>query len=289
MTDFDQRFLKVVNNDYLLSNAFGMQHGRSPYTSAFYTWQGASAVFFSSCLTPFHRHNAIQLILDTQQEFRFRTKNSEWKTFRSLIIKENVIHQLDTNNSVQLIIYLDTATEIARLIRSEYLCESEVYAPQVNIFHFANSNQLQQALLRADPSLVEALMYRVLTYLSRKIGLIPSDPRVVRVEQAIAATPPTEISMKALAGEVCLSESRLRALFRHFTGIPLYRYILWNKIRFATNRIMAGDSVNDAAMEGGFTDSSHYHKMMVQVFGMAPSQFLKANLLNDFIVCERVK
>jgi AraC-like DNA-binding protein len=99
---------------------------------------------------------------------------------------------------------------------------------------------------------------------------------------------PTEITIALLAAEVCLSESRLRALFRNTTGIPLYRYILWNKIRFATNRIMAGDSVNDAAMEAGFTDSSHYHKMMVQMFGVSPSKFLKENLANDFVVCEKV-
>ncbi|HLZ86092.1 MAG TPA: helix-turn-helix domain-containing protein [Puia sp.] len=266
-----------------------MTHGRSPYTSAFYTWKGASAVFYSSCLTPFHRHSAIQLILDTQQNFRLRTKNGEWNTYRSLIIKENVVHQLDTNHSVQLIIYLEPATEIAQAISAGYLHKSEVYSPQLNIFHFADSNQLQQALLRSNPSLVEALMHRILTHLSQKIGITGRDERVMRVEQMISTTAPAEISMRLLAAEVCLSESRLRALFRDVTGIPLYRYILWNKIRFATNRIMAGDSVNGAAMEAGFADGSHYHKMMVQMFGMSPSTFLKENLLNDFVVCERVK
>jgi len=266
-----------------------MKHGKSPYTSAFYAWKGVSAVFFSSCLTPFHRHNAIQLILDTQQSFRFRTKNSGWSTHRSLIIKENVLHQLDTNDSVQLIIYLDPETEIAAEVRAAYLDKNEVYSPQLNIFHFVNSNQLQQALLGSDSSLLEALVHRLLTHLSWKAGIIHEDERVARVEQIIATTPPAEITLKSLAGEVCLSESRLRALFRNVTGVPLYRYVLWNKIRFATNRIMAGDSVNDAALEAGFTDSSHYHKMMVQVFGISPSRFLKDNLLNDFVVCERVQ
>jgi AraC-like DNA-binding protein len=52
---------------------------------------------------------------------------------------------------------------------------------------------------------------------------------------------------------------------------------------------MAGDTVSDAAMEAGFADSSHFHKMMVQVFGMSPSKFLKENLANDFVVCEKVR
>lgn len=231
----------------------------------------------------------MQLVLDTQESFRFRTRKSNWETYRSLIIKEKLIHQLDTNNSVQLIIYLDTATEIAQAINAEYLRNSEVYSPPVNIFHFADPGQLQRALMGSDPLLVEALMHRILTHLARKIGITREDERVVRIEQMISATPPTEISMNMLAAGVCLSESRLRALFRQVTGISLYRYILCNKIRFATNRLMAGDSVNGAAMEAGFTDSSHYHKMMVQLFGMSPSTFLKENLSHDFVVCERVK
>lgn len=266
-----------------------MQHSRSPFTSSFYTYSGVSAVFYSSCLTPFHKHNALQLILDTQRDFRFRTRAGGWNTYRSLLVRENVVHQLDTNNSVQLMIYLDAETEMAEALRSEYLGKGEIYAPEVNIFHFADSHQLQRALLQTDPALVETLMRRILTYMTRKAGGLRQDERVLRVEQMVSSMLPTEISIESLATEVCLSESRLRALFRNATGIPLYRYILWNKIRFATNRIMAGDSVNGAAMEAGFADSSHYHKMMVQVFGMSPSKFLKENLVNDFIVCEKVR
>jgi len=195
---------------------------------------------------------------------------------------------LDTNNSVQLMIYVNAETGTAEALRN-ILGKRDIYAPEVNIFHFANPGQLQRALLQGDAALVENLMHRVLNYLIRKTGVVKPDERVLRVEQLISATPPTGITMPSLAAEVCLSESRLRSLFRHTTGIPLYRYILWNKIRFATNRIMAGDTVSDAAMEAGFADSSHFHKMMVQVFGMSPSKFLKENLANDFVVCEKVR
>ena len=266
-----------------------MKHSKSPYTSSFYAWSGVSAVFFSSHLTPFHQHNALQVIFDTQHNFRLRTRACGWNIYRSLLIRENVVHQLDTNNSVQLMIYLDPETEMAGALRSEYLRDREVYAPDVNIFHFVDSHQLQRALLHAEPALVEMLMRRILTCLTRRAGGTSQDERVLRVEQMVSSMPPIEVSIELLAAEVCLSVSRLRAMFRNATGIPLYRYILWNKIRFATNRIMAGDSVNDAAMEAGFADSSHYHKMMVQVFGMSPSKFLKENLANDFIVCEKVK
>ena len=46
---------------------------------------------------------------------------------------------------------------------------------------------------------------------------------------------------------------------------------------------MAGDSVCGAALEAGFTDGSHFHKMIVKAFGISPSKFLKSNPSGDFV------
>jgi AraC-like DNA-binding protein len=263
-----------------------MKHGKSPYTSTFYLWNGVAAFFYSSHLTSFHSHNTMQLVLDTQTDFKFKVKNGGWKTYKSLIIKENVIHQLDTNNSVQLIIYLDAETRIAQAIKSKYLVENEIYPLDLNVFHFVNSNELQQALLKPEPSLLESLINRILASLSLQIGNALADERILRAEQAISTAHPEEITMKSLADKACLSESRLRSLFKDVTGVSLYRYILWNKIRYATNQIMAGYTVNDAAIDAGFTDSSHFHKMMVKMFGISPSKFLKDNKPNNLVMCD---
>lgn len=263
-----------------------MKHGKSPYTSTFYVWNGSSAVFFSSCLTPFHSHNTMQLVLDTHTNFRFRVKNGSWGTYRSLIIKENVIHQLDTNSSVQLIIYLAAESRIARAIKSRALLENDICSPDLNIFHLVNSNELEQALVNPEPGKLWALIEKILRNLAREIDIASSDKRIAFIQQAISTLHPEDISMKSLAEKVYLSESRLRSLFKNVTGVPLHRYILWNKIRFATNQIMAGDSVNEAAMEAGFTDSSHFHKMMVKMFGESPSGFLKNNKSKHRVLCD---
>jgi hypothetical protein len=46
---------------------------------------------------------------------------------KSIIIKENVIHQLDPNGSVQLIIYLDAESEIAKTINLNYLSGHDIF------------------------------------------------------------------------------------------------------------------------------------------------------------------
>jgi AraC-like DNA-binding protein len=229
----------------------------------------------------------MQLVLDTQKDFRFKIKGSNWKTYKSLIIKENVIHQLDTNDSVQLIIYLDAEMRIAQAIKSKYLAEKEIYPLDLNIFHFVNSNDLQQALLNQNPLLLENLINRILGSLSLEIGNTPADERISIAEQTISTTHPEEIKIKSLADKACLSESRFRSLFKDVTGVSLYRYILWNKIRYATNQIIAGYTVSDAAIDAGFTDSSHFHKMMVQLFGISPSKFLKDNKEENLVMCDK--
>lgn|SRR6185437_679883 len=264
-----------------------MKHGRRPYTSTFYMWNGVAAFFYSSHRTSFHSHNTMQLVLDTQTDFRFKVKGESWKTYKSLIIKENVIHQLDTNDSVQLIVYLDPETTIAKAIKSKYLKDEGIYPLDMNIFHFVNANDLQRAVLLAEPSLLEKLINRVLSSLSLEIRNPLADERILLAEQAISTSHPEEITIKKLADKACLSESRLRSLFKEVTGVSLYRYIVWNKIRYATNQIMAGHTVNEAAIDAGFTDSSHFHKMMVKMFGISPSKFLKDNKEDVIIMCDR--
>lgn len=264
-----------------------MKHRQSPFTSTFYMWKGMAAFFYSSHFTSLHSHNTIQLILDTQKDFRFKTKNSSWTRCKSLIIKENILHQLDTNGSVQLIIYLDVDTRIAQSIKSKYLVNNEVHSLDLNVFHFVNSKELQQALLMPEPSILECVINKVLACLSFEIENVRTDQRILLAEQTISTTHPEDITSKSIADKVCLSESRLRSLFKQVTGVSLYRYMLWNKIWFATNQIMAGYSVYEAAIDAGFTDGSHFHKMMVKMFGISPSKFLKDNMPDNLVMCDK--
>ena len=130
------------------------------------------------------------------------------------------------------------------------------------------------------------LVQKILGGICLKIGSPSPDERISMVEQIICTSEPTEFSIKTLAEKVFLSESRLRSLFKKVTGITIHQYILYNKIRFATSQLMAGKTVSDAAFEGGFSDSSHLHKMMVRVFGITPSDFLQNNKQKQYLICD---
>lgn len=264
-----------------------MRVAKRPYTTNFYLWNGVSAFFFSSCLTNTHSHNTMQIIVDLQDNFRCRIKGGDWQVYKNLIIRENVIHQLDTLQSVQLLIYLDAETTIAKEIRLRHLDKKEIAAPELDIFHFVKPAELQQALLQPNPELLLRIVNEVLKTLAGQNAQRSSDQRISVLEKLIATQHPSMLTTEWLAGAVFLSESRMRSLFKQSTGVSVHKYIMWSKIRFAINRIMAGSSVQEAAYEAGFTDSPHFHKMLVRMFGVSPSQFLKNNRHLTVVSCDR--
>jgi AraC-like DNA-binding protein len=233
----------------------------------------------------FH-HRTMQLVFDIQNNFKFRLANSIWTNYKNLIIKENMVHQIDTNKSVQLIIYLDPEIPVSKAIKSAFPPGSEIYQPDLNIFNVINSKELENALFHPEPAIMKNLINKLLNHLFQKISSGTTNRRITMIEQIISNTDPGNITIKMLAEKAYLSESRLRSLFRQVTGTTIHHYILRSKIRFAANQMIAGNSVSKAAFDGGFADSSHFHKMMVKIFGITPSDFLQNNKKKQYLICD---
>ncbi|HXB94913.1 MAG TPA: AraC family transcriptional regulator [Puia sp.] len=254
-----------------------MRIERAPYTTTLYLWKGISAMFYSSFITPFHSHNTLQLIFTMRKQFRFRTRNDGWNHYKTLIIKENVIHRLDTDGGVQLIVYVDATSEMARFIHARYLAHRDFYSPDETTLHRLRPGELEQCLLEPDKDDFENLVHRLLDLLIDGTATIGEDDRVTKVIHLLGTTPGEESSICSLAESVYLSKSRLRSLFRCTTGISLHKYIIIKKIALAIGMIMNGATVAEAAAGSGFSDSSHLHRMILRLFGISPSQFIRAN------------
>ena len=250
-------------------------------------WNGLSAIFFSNCVTHVHSHNTLQILVDIQSSFRCRIGNKDWISCKNLIIREEVPHQLDTAGSVQLIIYLDVETTVGKAIRNQYLREKDAAEPDLDLFSIIKPDELQQVMLTPNPESLLRIVQQILQTLAGASSPVKPDQRVNTIEALIISAHPDDIHIPALAAKVHLSESRLRALFKAQTGVSLYKYILWSKIRFAINRIMNNTPVNEAAWEAGFTDNSHFHKMLVSMFGISPSQFLRDHRTMEILTCDR--
>jgi AraC-like DNA-binding protein len=97
-----------------------------------------------------------------------------------------------------------------------------------------------------------------------------SDARIVEALMYLRATPDKYDSIDQLAERVHLSPSRFAHLFKEQVGVPVRRYVLWQKMRRALDLAMAGDSLTTAALSAGFADSAHLSRTVRAIMGVAP-------------------
>ncbi len=258
-----------------------MKASFSPFCSPLHFCRGTASVFYASHVTPVHAHNTLQLVFDITGSFRFRTIGTGWESFKSLIIREDVSHQLDTNGSIQLIIYLDPATPAGKNIAARYLQGKDFSEPDV-CFSPGEESLFQKCLVNQEPGTTELLIELVMDKIMTVSEEVCTDARILAVVRRIRQISLEELSIGMLADEACLSPSRLRALFKNKIGMSIHTYIIRQRLLNATNSIINGRPVQDAAYAAGFTDASHFNRTMVKVFGCNPTDFIRDN--QDFSV-----
>ncbi|MEI6737823.1 MAG: helix-turn-helix domain-containing protein [Pseudomonadota bacterium] len=97
-----------------------------------------------------------------------------------------------------------------------------------------------------------------------------SDKRIEEALNFLRDADHTYDSIDALAARVYLSPSRFAHLFKEQVGVPVRRYVLWQKMRRALDLAMAGDSLTTAALSAGFADSAHLSRTVRAIMGVAP-------------------
>ncbi|HET8706269.1 MAG TPA: AraC family transcriptional regulator [Pseudomonadales bacterium] len=103
------------------------------------------------------------------------------------------------------------------------------------------------------------------------------DEKVMRVLDLITHEPSKNISNENLAEAVGLSEVQLRRVFKNAVGVPIRRYRLWHRLFVAMRLLAGGQTLTSAALDSGFSDSSHFNHVFRDAFGVNPSTVLKKN------------
>lgn len=103
----------------------------------------------------------------------------------------------------------------------------------------------------------------------------PLDTRVATSVSALRQPGMALPGRAALAQAAGLSESRFNHLFRAEMGVSFRSYRVWSQVRGALGALCADSRLTQAALEGGFVDSSHFSNVFRKNFGMTPSSVLK--------------
>jgi AraC-like DNA-binding protein len=104
------------------------------------------------------------------------------------------------------------------------------------------------------------------------------DPRVQTAARRLVQDPTEARGAPEFARDAGLSLSRFLHLFSDQTGTTFRRYRLWAKMLRAGTVLAAGHDLTTAAVEAGFSSSSHFSSSFHATFGLRPSQLIAAGL-----------
>lgn len=226
--------------------------------------------------TSYHSHNYIQLTIGFEKDFCI-TIEKESFYIRGVILDSNISHKLQGYDEWQLYLLINPESILGETIKRKFLCEKELYLIDHKEIKESINLNIQSTYERF--SLIE---YNELIKNIRGILGLENyhlnhtiDNRIQKVLVYIEDYSLEKLTVKELSNMIFLSESRLSHLFKDEIGISLTSYILHKKIEKAFYLILKGMNITDAAIEAGFSSSSHFTNSVRDKLGMIPSIIIK--------------
>lgn len=260
------------------------KEGNLGSTSALYVWNGMSAFWGTSFHTNPHCHDTLQLVFDIDKSFRLKDRSTQWTSYSSAIIKTSHLHQLDSNNSIQLFIYLDKDSDYAKELDKKYLCDKDISDLKDSNINRISTSFFKKLLVSTD---CNELFMGFLTIIRHLIDFekpVQKDDRIVSAISYIINSE-KQIKVKDIADHICLSESRLRYLFKKQVGQPIQSFMVWMKVINSLNLVLKGNPLTEAAYDVGFWDASHMNRSYKELLGVAPSTIKKYEKELKIILC----
>jgi AraC-like DNA-binding protein len=219
--------------------------------------------------TGWHQHAAPVLLLGLSGRFGLHLPGGQLASCRSALIDASVEHLFDPCGEHVALMYLEPDSPQALSLRGHFGQLGKVVLDPVS--HSPCRSSMDRYLHNFDlPALLRWDMHTA--------GSI--DARVLRSVQAMRAASlgagmQRGMQRDSVAQIAQLSSSRFNHLFRQEMGVSYRSYRVWTQVRAAMLALSTQASLTDAALEAGFSDSSHFSNMFRTTFGMTPSSVVR--------------
>jgi len=245
-------------------------------------WPGRAIYVGSLLENEVHAHHAIQISIALKNTLSLQAPpDLRWRAFRGVATASDQPHRLHCRDPVAQI-YLDPESAAGLALRQR------MGAAVVQSIEVDDTEALAAALRpspngRPDAEHLARFIDDLTGTAAPDYSTKPIDPRVQKTLSTVHALPGRHFSLRALAGQVALSPSRLGALFRHDIGIPVSRYLLWLRLIHAIQALSTDANLTEAAHDAGFSDSAHLSRTFRRMFGMPPSVLQSEHVkIHDF-------
>lgn len=224
-----------------------------------------------------HMHCAPVLSVTFERDFWVQgSPGSPGLVRRGVVVPPGVPHCADNSGQRAVALYFEPDGAEWAAVRESLARDGRLRWHGVVALDDDESHDLVERIRSIDPARASwrELDDCMSAWIARIAGARSSggiDARVTRSAQLLRQNATeSKLSEGRLAESVALSGSRLRHLFKRETGVPLCRYRVWGRLRRAIQRLGAGATPTDAALQAGFTDVAHFNHAFKANFGVTP-------------------
>ena len=241
--------------------------------SKLFLWSGNAMFIGSLDQTNFHKHHALQITIGLNEPFILKLKNKQVIESQAVVIAPNTSHAFEGRKEDSLFIYLDPNGHQAQWIIKKVLDGNEKLSLEKSTIrpHLMTLLNSIGTVKNCKDNLISLNQFLENTFGIKKMDYAP-DSRVQKTITLIDENISKVVRVKRLAETVHLSESRLIHLFKKHRGLPIRRFILWKRIQLAINSIISGHNITQAAHQAGFSDSAHFSRTFMEMFGVKASE-----------------
>ncbi|MCG9876512.1 MAG: AraC family transcriptional regulator [Leptospiraceae bacterium] len=224
-----------------------------------------------------HSHYASSLLISWPNSFTIIDEAGLIQRSQFAIIGSNTKHRIESENSNLIVAQWDPH-ELEFINQLSWIKRNHI--------HILSWDRLEHLRDELDSVIQNELSCIQIYNLYQRIHAILGtskrkssnlDTRIRLVCNYIQANLLEPLHVRILANLVELSETHFMHLFKEEIGIPLRRYVLWQRLFGAAKGMQKGKSLAEAAYEVGFSDQAHLSRTFKDMLGVQPSLFLGAS------------
>ena len=206
-----------------------------------------------------HSHMAAHIIISSNGRIKVQCAEAEYLC-NGILIPSGVSHTVDTFGNSVLVFLYDCTTQVAKQIR-EVACIPEKVCKELT----ERYADMESASARYDGFEQTVLSRLGITGLVANV----TDERIQTAMKLIRTKSTEKVTCQDVADAVHLSQSRFSHLFREQAGMTFAAYLIYQRILYVYTQMLQGRSITEAALEAGFSSSSHFADVNRRVFGIS--------------------
>lgn len=217
-----------------------------------------------------HRHHAAQFCVGLDGPVWLRSDPEDvWSSHVGWYVPPDVTHEFRSESSAIAMMYVEVESAEFAAIQTQLRrprCATSLSVARAALTALrriaTSGGDLQTADIACDAISGVAFAADVHLALDRRIA-----DAIERVRSAIDQP----IRLQQLADSINVSASWLSHQFSREIGVPLRRYVLWQRVRRAVEIALQGATLTEAAHSAGFSDAAHLSRTFRRTFGISPS------------------